>query len=484
MQAFNSHISPGLRYRSRILIGALALVGLAGCASVPELGRTLQVKPAAQYEADTALQGDHGRWPADQWWTAYGDSQLSSLIDEALAGSPDLAGAQARLARAAAFSEQAAAQLRPTVSASGRLAEVKQSYNNGVPRQAVPHGWNESAGLSLDFRYEFDFFGRNRAGLAAATSQLEVARADAAQARLVLATSVASAYAELLGQMRDLDLATETVRIRDKTADLVARRYERGLETAASLGQARSALASARAAESAQRETIQLTRYRIAALLGAGPDRGLALERPVEPTLRVYGVPDDVRSDLLGRRPDVLAARYRVEAAAASIKQARAAFYPSVNLAGSIGTSVLGLGNLFKRDSLAGSFGPAISLPLFEQGALSGQYRGARAGYDEAVANYDAAVASAMQQAASAIASGRALAEQLGHAREAEGQAAGAYRAAATRYGGGLSNYIDVLSAENTLIAARRSVSQYETRAFALDLALVRALGGGFRPQS
>jgi NodT family efflux transporter outer membrane factor (OMF) lipoprotein len=300
----------------------------------------------------------------------------------------------------------------------------------------------------------------------------------------MLATSIASAYADLLGQIRELDLAMDTVRIRERTADLVAQRRERGLETVASLGQSRSALASARAVESAQREAVQLTRYRIAALLGEGPDRGLALARPEVPRLRAFGVPDDLRSDLLGRRPDVLAARYRVEAAAASIKQARAAFYPSVNLAGSIGTAVLGLGDFAKRDSLAGSFGPAISLPLFNQGALSGQYRGARADYDEAVAAYDGAVITALQQAASAIVSSRALAEQLDYGRQAEAEAEVAYRAASTRYGGGLSNYIDVLTAENTLVSARRAVSQFETRAFTLDVALVRALGGGFRPQS
>jgi NodT family efflux transporter outer membrane factor (OMF) lipoprotein len=430
------------------------------------------------------LQGDNGRWPTDAWWVAYGDTQLSELIAEALAGAPDMAAAQARLSRASGYAEQAGARLQPKFDVNAYVVETKQSYNNGVPPQAVPHGWNEAASLSLDFRYEFDFFGRNKAALTAATSHVEAARADAVQARLVLSTAVASAYADLLGQMHELDLAAESVRIRTETARLVEKRRERGLETIASLGQARSALASARANESAQREAVELTRYRISALLGAGPDRGRALHRPQLLALHAAGVPDDLRSDLLGRRPDVLAARYRVEAAAASIEQARAAFYPSINLAGSIGTSVLGLGNFLKRDSLAGSFGPAISLPLFNQGALTGQYRGARADYDEAVANYDATVATALQQAASAITSSRAQGEQLAHARQAGLEADTAYRAASARYKGGLSNYIDVLSAENTLIAARRALSHAETRAFTLDVAMVRALGGGFRSQS
>ena len=122
-------------------IAAIALgLSLGGCASVPDLGQAPAVKAAAAFESAAALQGDQGRWPVDDWWNAYGDSQLSGLIGEALAGAPDMAAAQARLAKAESFTEQAQARRQARFDLNGQLAETKQSYNNGVPRAAVPRG--------------------------------------------------------------------------------------------------------------------------------------------------------------------------------------------------------------------------------------------------------------------------------------------------------------------------------------------------------
>jgi NodT family efflux transporter outer membrane factor (OMF) lipoprotein len=279
--------------------------------------------------------------------------------------------------------------------------------------------------------------------------------------------------------MRDVDLATDTVRVRERTADLVSRRRAEGLETLASQGQAQSALESARQSLGASNELVDLTRLRLATLLGAGPDRAEAITRPADPVLPVFGLPSNVPADLIGRRPDVRAARYRVEVRAAQIRQARAGFYPSINLSGFIGPQVLGLSQFFNPGSLVGNIGPAISLPIFRGGALSANYRGSRADYDEAVASYNDALIHALQDVAQVTTSTRALTEQLAYAQAARDAANVAYQAATARYRGGLLSYIAVLSAENTLISARHAVSQLETRRFALDVALVRAVGGG-----
>jgi NodT family efflux transporter outer membrane factor (OMF) lipoprotein len=288
-----------------------------------------------------------------------------------------------------------------------------------------------------------------------------------------------AAYADLLGQMRDADLASDTVRVRERIADLVGRRRGQGLETLASLGQAQSSLESALQAQAAAHEQVDLARLRIAGLLGAGPDRAESIRRPTEPMLAAFGLPANLPAELIGRRPDIRAARLRAEARASQVKQARAGFYPSINLSAFIGPQVLGVGEFFNPASLAGNIGPAISLPIFRGGALSANLRGARADYDEAVASYNDALIHALQDVAQVTTSARALTEQLGHARAARDSADLAYQAATARYRGGLLGYIAVLSAENTLIAARHAVSQLETRRFALDVALVRALGGG-----
>jgi NodT family efflux transporter outer membrane factor (OMF) lipoprotein len=466
-----------------LFLGAstLSLSLTAGCAAVPELGLAPAVVAPATLAQDPRLaQGDIA-WPVDHWWNDYGDDQLARLIDEATAGSPNLAAAQARLRRAQGLAQQSGAGLLPTVDASASLAETRQSYNNGTPAQFLPQGWNDTGSATLNFSYEFDFFGRNRAALASATSETFAAQAEVAQARLTLTTSIASAYAQLLGQWREVDLAVETVRIRRSSADLVTRRRERGLETIAAVGQANSALESSRANEASLREQARLTEYQIAALLGAGPGRAVNIRRPADPVLHAIGMPREASIELIRRRPDLAAAIRRVEARAADIRQARAGFYPSISISAFIGQQVLGLGNLLESDSTNGSIGPAVSLPIFQGGRLSGRYRSARAEYDEAVATYDETLVNALRDVASTVTSQQSLATQLDHATRARAEAERAYRAAEDRYRGGLSTYIDVLTAENTLISARRSVSQLQTRAFTLDVALVRALGGGFR---
>jgi NodT family efflux transporter outer membrane factor (OMF) lipoprotein len=227
-------------------------------------------------------------------------------------------------------------------------------------------------------------------------------------------------------------------------------------------------------------EQIALTRNQLAALLGAGPDRGLAIAPPKTAALRPLGLPPNLAADLLGRRPDVTAARWRAEAAASRIKEARASFYPNVNLSAYVGQQSLTLSKLFASGSDIGAIGPALSLPIFEGGALRANLRGAEAERDDAVAAYDSAVTQALRQTADALASQKALAGELADSRAALAASEDAYRIARLRYQGGLSTYQTVLIAEQAALRRRRIVADLEARAFVLDIALVRALGGGF----
>ncbi|MBL7372366.1 TolC family protein, partial [Escherichia coli] len=158
----------------------------------------------------------------------------------------------------------------------------------------------------------------------------------------------------------------------------------------------------------------------------------------------------------------------------------RADFYPSINLSALIGFQAFGLDNLFKSGSTYGSVGPAISLPIFRGGALAGQYKGARAGYDEAVATYDSTVTTAYREVADAVTSKSALVTRLAESRQALADSEAAYSIARQRYEGGLSTFLDVLTAEQGVLQNRQIVADLEARAFTLDVQLVRALGGGF----
>ncbi|HKR88029.1 MAG TPA: efflux transporter outer membrane subunit [Phenylobacterium sp.] len=470
---------PGTTLRMGLATAAVAM--LSACAAVPSLGPPAAMKPAQAYVAQASFAAPTTSWPDDRWWTAYGDAQLNGLVEEALAASPDLAQARARVAKAEAQAGQAKAALLPSVTANGSYVSAKQSYNNGVPPAFTPHGYNDSARATIDFSWELDFFGKNRAALAAALSEAEASRAEAAEARLVLSTNVAAAYADLAQQFADRDAAENAVRIRGQTAELTAQRFANGLENRSASEQAQARLASARAELAAVDEQIGLTRNRLAALLGAGPDRGLAIARPKVGALKAFGLPANLQADLIGRRPEIVAARLRAEAASQRVKSAKAEFYPNVDLAAYFGQQSLGLDLFTKPGSQIGAIGPALSLPIFRGGALRANYRGAAADRDLAVASYDAAVARALQDVADAAVSSRALDARLGESRRALEASSSAYALALQRYRGGLATYLDVLTAQDAVIADQRTVGDLETRAFTLDVALVRALGGGFQ---
>jgi len=423
-------------------------------------------------------------WPGQNWWVDYGDPQLAALIEEARAASPDVAAATARLRQADALAQQAGAALLPSVGISADVGLNKQSYNNGIPADFVPQGWNDTGRLAANVAFDPDLWGLNRAALAAATSQAQAAAVDREQALLLLSTGIAAAYADLAQLFARRDLAERTLALRGEAAKLTGDRVAIGLDNRGVMQLAESRLASARVDLAALDESIALTRNRIAALVGAGPDRGSSIAAPDLAVFQPHGMPARIALDLVGRRPDIVSARLRAEAATAQIRSARAAFYPNINLAGLIGLQSLGLSNLFDGGSTYGSVGPALSLPLFNRGALTGQLRGAEAGSDLAVANYDATLIAAVREAADAVASIGSLAQQSDHAATALAGAAGAHDITLQRYRGGLGTYLDVLAAEDAVIAARRVAADLQIRAFALDIALVRALGGGFSENS
>lgn len=471
------HLRP---IRSFLLLGAACLT-LCACAAIPDLGEAPKAKPSSEYAASRSFAAPVADWPQDRWWTAYKDPQLDQLITEALAGSPGLAQAEARVRQADAMAQQVGASLGPQLGAGASVSEAKLSYNDEIPRAIIPHGWRDSGAVGVDLSWQIDFFGKNRALLAAATSEAEARRAELAAARMALSTAVAGAYADLASLYADHDAAEDAVRTRRESEALIKSRYAQGLETRAALDRAHAERAQAEADLAALNESIGISKNAIAALLAKGPDRGLSVGRPSQAALRPFGLPADLPAELLGRRPDVIAARLTAEAAAKTIEAAKADFYPNVNLVALAGFQSIGLNMLTKSGSTLGAVGPAVTLPIFTAGRLQGQYRSARADYDLAIATYDETVTRALQQVADAAVSARALGGRLEKSREALDAAKSAYELTRQRYEHGLGTYLDVLSAEDSLISTRRDVAELEARAFVIDVSLVRALGGGYR---
>ena len=452
-------------------VGALGATSLATAA--PDAGSFAVTNP-----------GVSAAWPRQEWWRDYGDPQLDALVAEALVGSPDVAAASARLHRAAAQVGQARAATLPSLDANGSAALSKQSYNNGIPPAFVPRGYNDVGRASLDFNWELDFWGRNRKSLAAATSDLQAVDADRAAAVLMLSTSVASTYAQLAQLQAERALAAASIGLRGETLKLVRQRVANGLDTRGEERSAEAGVAVARETLGGTDESIALTRNALAALVGAGPDRALTIVAPANMRIGASGLPDRIGADLIGRKPEIVAARWRAEAAAKRVGVARASFYPDINLAAFIGFQSLGLSNLVATGSDIGQVGPAIRLPIFDGGRLKANLRGAEADYALAVSQYDSALVRALQDVADATASSRALVGRLADARAALVAQEDAYKIARLRYTGGLADYQSVLIAEDEVLARRRVVADLQARAFTLDIALVRALGGGYAAPS
>jgi NodT family efflux transporter outer membrane factor (OMF) lipoprotein len=469
------------RWGSKVALLSSCAVLLGACTTFADLTAPTPVERLAATES---FAGPQAPWPSDRWWQDFNDKQLNTLIEEGLTGAADMRVAQARFARADAFASSARSRLFPTIDGSAQVGSLRQSTNALVPEQAVDRGWNDFGQAALNLSWDLDFWGRNRAALAAARSEAEAAAVEAAAARLAVSAGIAGAYADFASLYAEHDAAENAVQVRRRTLELMKARKAQGLENDAAVGRAESALAAALGESAAIDEAIALTRNRIAALLGAGPDRGLAIERPQVTARSEFGLPANLPAELIGRRPDVIAARLRIDASASRVDEARAAFYPNVNLIALIGVQALGLGQLLEAGSQFGAAGPAISLPIFNAGRLEANENAASSEHAMAVATYDGTLVQALREVADAAASERALAQRLKHALAAERAAASAWTVANNRYRGGLGTYLDVLAAEDVLISTRRGAAVLKARAFALDVALIRALGGGFRTES
>ncbi len=458
----------------------LTVLCLAACARVPQLGDLPTPRAASSLENSKSLAAPIADFPADHWWEAFGDPQLTTLIDEGLAGAPSLAAASARMRASAAIARQTASSTQPNVSLDASVTGEKLTRNQSFPSQFIPEGVLDSGRIAATLNFDPDLWGRNRAALAAATSEAQAAVVDFAQARLLLAVSIADAYAALAQRYSERGIATDALRIRDATAALTRQRVNHGLDTLADLRIAESRVSAAHAELGALDEAIGLTRNRIAALIGAGPDRGLKISEPKLVNTAAWGLPQNLALNLIGRRPDLVAARLRTEAAASRIKAARADFYPNVNLMALAGLQSVGLGQLFESDSAIARFGPAISLPLFDGGRRAGRYEHVRAQYDQDISHYDAALIDALRQVADAVSSKHQIGTRISNAQAALNAAEDARHIIALRYRNGLANQLQLLAAEDATVALRRAVIGLDAHNIDLTIALVAALGGGF----
>jgi multidrug efflux system outer membrane protein len=460
-----------------IALAALDLMALDACTGLPPKPPPV-VLPLEVPLTDLAGASPDG-WPRAAWWQRYQDPTLDGLIDNAVATAPTLATAQSRFHAAREAVRQAGAATGAHVDFTGDVDRQRLSDNGVFPPQLLGLYWYNQADLGLAAAYTFDWWDKQRDIVQAAVDQAMASEAERSAAGLALASAVADAYFGWQADMNRVELCAERLAAAEREAAIAAARVRRQLEPADSLQRYTASLAAIREQAAALSGSAALRVVAIAALLGrAQADLPPFTVMPL-PTVRAE-LPDDVRIDLVARRADLIASRWRVESAQQSRAAARAQFYPDISVNGLAALQTVRLGRLFEIGSADPQFGAAIHLPLFDSGRLRARYRGTEAALAEAVAAYRQTLVDAAREVATAAASRSQLAAER-EQRQIELDAALRLRAsAAARARQGLTDARDELAATEAWIEQRDAVLQLDAAALSADIGLQRALGGGY----
>lgn len=455
----------------------LSAMLLSACAIPQVAPPSYPLNPAVQ-AADEAARAAAGEWPGAHWWQALGDRQLDVLIDQALRDAPSLQAAQARIAQALATTAKTRASTQPQLQADGKF-----TYNRFTERQFVPPPyagnfyWVNQA--VLDASFDLDLWGKHRQALKAAHDNARAQVAERDEAGEALVSSITDSYIQLALLHAERDLLARTLQRQHDILGLARQRLKAGLGTELDVAQSESLLPATRSELDDVDGRLALMRLQLAALAGQGPDAAAGIARPSLRLERVLSAPEVIPARWVGRRPDVMAGRWRVESSGYAIEAARLDFFPDLNLSAFAGFQAIGWEDLISKSALQYGVAPAISLPLFDGGRRQATLDTQTAGRDLAIASYNETVLQALRQIASALENGKALQAQQQDVQQALALAEKTHKLALMGLRAGLSDHVQVISSELNLLAQQRRLIQVRARRLQAQVALVRAVGGG-----
>lgn len=429
-----------------IVASAGMTLALAGCASSGGLhpnGAPIDPHSLAVTHSFANVKVSPAAWPQTDWWTSLGDSQLNALIAEALHDNPSLAEADSRARQAQAEASEADADRKPEVNAGASIAEVR------LPTTLPPigKGHNGTAKyVDAGFKWDLDLWGGERAAWEAALGRARAAEVDAHAARIELSANVARAYVQLGYAYDQQDIASAELERATEVQRLTQQRVSAGVDSRVQLEQSDSEVATAQGEKAQADRAMDAARSALSVLLGKGPDRGLAIARPQLLPQNALALPSSLPMELLGHRADLIAARWRVEAADRDIDAAKTRFLPNVNISAMAGLIMLGGGDLFQAKSRFYDAGPAISLPIFDGGRRRADLNGNDAEYDLAVAKYNETLVHAINEVADDNDALASLQVQIDAQQRALDAANDAWKLAELRYKAGIGNYLEALS--------------------------------------
>lgn len=466
------------RIRLLPLISALLLAGCAMPFGLHTEGQALDVNQLASGRTLSGATLSNATWPATDWWNSLGDARLDGLIRQALQSSPDLEVADARARQASASVLSAEANRMPTLDANAGITRSRNARVDDPTGEGAQYGTLRT--LSAQFNYSFDLWGGQRAAWEAALGRANASEVDRQAARLTLAANVARAYNNLGQAWAMQELAEQDLKRTSSMLDLASKRYNAGVDSQFQYQQTESVEAAARAALTDAQQQVSTEGIRLAVLLGKGPDAAATLQRPQLLAPQAVSLPPQLPAQLLGRRPDLVAARWRVEAATKDIKASRTAFYPNINLTAAAGTKSLLGDAFFGAPSRYFSIGPALSLPIFDGGRRRADLAGSNADYDLAVAQYNQLLVNALGDIGESITRLASLEVQIEQQQRARDIAQASWKNAMQRYSAGIGNYLDALSVEQQLIQSERQLVSIRAERTDTAIVLMQALGGGF----
>lgn len=462
-------------------VACMAIAGIAGCVAIPPDHGKLPQRDLAQAQLASDIRLARDGWPQAQWWTQYGDQQLDALIRQALADSPSLAAAAARI-----NSAQAALTISKAAEGIGigfNAAANRQRYSaNGFFPPPIGGSIYTDEMLQVQARYDFDWWGKHRAQIAAALGENNARRADYAQSEQTLASAVAGTYFHLQGAWARLDNLGKAAALQQALVEDSMKRVAHGLASIdeqhlaeMKLSELNKRIAQLDAQAIREREALR-------ALIGADGSALADLKSEPLPALP-HAMPSKLGFELLARRPDLQAARWRVEASLSQVEAAEAAFYPDINLTGSVGLDAISLDRLFEAGSRTFFIGPSLSLPLFNSGILKGRLGEARGARDEMISDYNQSVLNAVRDVAQAGAALQGIEKQLTQQADASRSNDELLRSAQARFKQGLANRAQMLEAEMAVLQQNDANLELQHQRVTAEIALTKALGGGYRTE-
>lgn len=463
-----------------LALSALTL-SMAACQTIPK-AQTQPIlaqpnvpidHPYRVADKNTMSNGQLPSIAAARWQDFYSDKRLKGLIALGLENNKDLESAILAIKKARAQYQISDIRDVPTLNGS---AGYERSANNAMDKNPSS-GYNVNLGMA---NYEFDFWGKISSLKDQALQNYLATAAAKDSAQISLISNIAQSYANLSYGMAQLQLAEATVKSREESLFIAQKRFEAGIDPKLPTLQAEASLENAKIAAYRARKNIDTAMNAMQYLIGRPVPESLLPQTAVSNITNIQQVFNaGLPSELLRYRPDILQAEYSLKAAGANIEVARASYFPSISLAGRVGVASGDLENLFKSSAVGWSFGPSISVPIFDAGQLDANYQVAKVEQEQALNRYEKSIQTAFKEVADVLANRATLDQQLDSQYKLQDNFDQTYQIAQARFRAGLSNYLDVLDAERSKFAAQQSILDLELAKVISQVELYQVLGGG-----